>query len=330
MFTKQATACLVLLFVLLTAGGTMAADDTAGQTEQFYSQADQMRHTALEQNETCFTCHGKREVMTQWKTDRGRTLQLFVDSVDYRNSVHSGQNCQSCHEGAGPDAFAAAPHKFKNKQPADCQSCHGEYFKDIAEQTGRSYHTKAIVEKGKPFNCSSCHNAHDFRLPTRTEDIPAAVAQANERCFKCHTDLRGYQGLTDKKLLDQKMGHWSLPHKEKHFAAVRCTDCHADGKGTDVHVIMQAKDTPMDCEYCHSKTSAMTTKLNTYRNERKAFSMVNKGLFDDTDLVAGNNQLIATRRGLPDSELGFMNADIVDGKFITGITQTPALVHSTV
>lgn len=325
MFTKQAIACLVILLALLTATGAMAADDTASQEEHFYSQADRMRHEALKQNETCFTCHGKREINSQWKTDRGRTLQLYVDPVDYRNSVHSGQSCLNCHEGAGPEAFASAPHKFKNKQHADCQTCHKDYFKDIAEQTKRSYHTKAIVEKGKPFPCSSCHNAHSFHLPKRTEDIPASVAQANERCFQCHNDLRGYQALTDKKLLDQNMGHWFLPHKEKHFAAVRCVDCHAANKGTDVHVIMQTKDTPVDCEYCHSKSSAMTTKLNTYRNEHKAFSMVNKGMFDDRELVAKNTELIVASAGQADSVLGFMNAGLLDNKYVTGITQTPVL-----
>ncbi|WP_207260272.1 cytochrome b/b6 domain-containing protein [Desulfovibrio sp. Huiquan2017] len=330
MFIKQAIACLVILIALLTAAGAMAADDTASHEEQFYSQADRMRHQALKQNETCFTCHGKREINSQWKTDRGRTLQLYVDPVDYRNSVHSGQSCQSCHEGAGPEAFASAPHKFKDKQPVDCMTCHKDYFKDIAEQTKRSYHTKAIVEKGKPFPCSSCHNAHSFRLPERTEDIPGSIAQANERCFQCHNDLRGYEALTDKKLLDQNMAHWFLPHKEKHFAAVRCVDCHAANKGTDVHVIMQVKDMQangamVDCEYCHSKSSAMLTKLNKYRNEQKAFSMVNKGLFDDKKLVEENAQLIVASTDQADSVLGFMNASLLDSKYVTGITQTPVL-----
>ena len=325
MLIKQATACLVLLLVVFSAGMAMAAEDITAQTEDFYSRADQLRHEALQQNETCFSCHGKSDISTKWVTDRGRTLQLHVDPVDFRNSVHSGQNCQSCHEGEGADAFSAAPHKFKNEKPLDCQTCHEDYFKDIADQTKRSYHTKAIVEKGKEFPCASCHDAHTFRQPERTEEIPANIAQANERCFSCHNDYRGYEKLTDKKLLDQKMGHWFLPHKEKHFAAVRCVDCHADNQGEDVHVIMQVKDSEMTCETCHSKSSALTTKLNTYRNEQRAFSMVGKNLFDDTELIAKNKEQIAAGKGKADSELGFMNAKLLDDKYVTGITQTPWL-----
>ena len=199
MLIKQATACLALMLALLMAGAAQAADDTAVQMEQFYSQANRLRHEALKQNETCFTCHGKSDINTQWKTDRGRTLQLHIDPVVYRNSAHSGQNCQGCHEGDGKDAFASTPHKFKNQQHKDCKACHDNYFKDIYEQNARSYHTKAIVEKGKPFTCSSCHNAHSFSLPTRTEDIPGNITQSNERCLQCHNDMQGYQALTDKK-----------------------------------------------------------------------------------------------------------------------------------
>ncbi len=325
MFTKQAVVFLALMLALLTVSATQAADDTAVQMEQFYSQANQLRHEALQQNEKCFSCHGKSDITTQWKTDRGRTLQLYVDPVAYRNSAHSDQNCQGCHEGDGQDAFDVAPHKFKNRQPKDCKSCHDNYFNDIYEQIARSYHTKAIVQKGKPFACSSCHNAHAFSLPTRTEDIRDNIAQANERCLQCHTDLRGYQALTDKKLLDQDMAHWSLPNKERHFQSVRCVDCHADTQGTKVHVIVAVKDTSFDCAYCHSKSSAMTTALYKYRNEQRAYSMVKKDLFDDSELYKKNAEMIKASLGQSDSALGFMNADLLGNKYITGITQTPWL-----
>ncbi|HKK32411.1 MAG TPA: hypothetical protein VJ934_02490, partial [Desulfomicrobiaceae bacterium] len=74
MFIKQATAGLVIMLALFTAFTVQAADDMAGQTEQFYSQADRLRHEALKENETCFSCHGKSDITTKWKTDRGRTL----------------------------------------------------------------------------------------------------------------------------------------------------------------------------------------------------------------------------------------------------------------
>lgn len=336
MVIKKAIASLVLALALFTASAALAAGQTAkatvvqagqtnSQTEAFYSQADQLRQEALQQNEYCLSCHGKEDITTQWKTDRGRTLQLYVSAVDYRKSVHSGKSCQSCHEGDGPDAFASAPHKFAKSTPKDCQSCHGNYFGDIYEQSTHSYHTKAIIEKGKPFPCSSCHNAHTFNIPARTEEIPASIAQSNERCLQCHSDLRGYEALTDKKLLDQNMAHWFLPKKEQHFKSVRCVDCHAGEQGTQPHTILPVKDIEVDCTYCHSKTTALNTKLNKYRHEQAAFSLLQKGLFDDAELLEKNAVVIASRKGQPDSVLGFMNAGLLDSKYITGITQTPWL-----
>lgn len=325
MVIKQASVCLVLTLAIFMAGVVHAADDTAAQSEQLYSKAAQLRQGALKQNEKCFSCHGSADITTKWVTDRGRALQLHVDEVDYRNSVHSGQNCQSCHEGATEDAFASAPHKFKNKKPMDCQACHGEYFKDIYEQVDRSYHTKAIVKKGKEFSCASCHDAHTFHLPNRTKEIASSVAETNERCFRCHSDLRGYEKLTDKKLLDQKMGHWFLPNKEKHFESVSCVSCHGGKEGTEVHVIMEVKETKVDCESCHSKSSAMINKLNKYRSEQRSFFMVNKGLFDDAELQKKNGEAIQASMGAADSVLGFMNARLLDDKYVIGVTQTPWL-----
>ncbi|HAS90677.1 MAG TPA: hypothetical protein DCS48_15475 [Desulfovibrio sp.] len=328
MFIKQASVCLVLALAIFMAVPVHAAGDTSAQSEQLYSKAAQLRQGALKQNQKCFSCHGDAEITSRWVTDRGRTLQLHVDEVDFRNSVHSGQNCQSCHEGANADAFASAPHKFKNEKPKDCQTCHGNYFKDIYEQVDRSYHTKAIVKKGKDFGCESCHDAHTFRLPERTEDIAFGVAETNERCFKCHSDYRGYQKLTDKKLLDQKMGHWFLPNKEKHFASVSCVACHGGKEGTERHVIMELDDNAaakVNCEGCHSRSSAMTTKLNKYRSEQRAFSMVNKGLFDDAEIQKKNSAAIKASMGEADSTLGFMNARLLDNTYVIGSTQTPWL-----
>jgi len=137
--------------------------------------------------------------------------------------------------------------------------------------------------------------------------------------------LRGYETLTDKKLLDQKMGHWFLPNKKKHFESVRCVDCHGEKQGRNPHVILAVKDTKVNCEYCHSKTSAMTTVLNRYREEQRAYSMIDKGLFDDGKLKKDNAALIVASKGRADSVLGFMNANLLDNTYVTGITQTPWL-----
>lgn len=202
-----------------------------------------------------------------------------------------------------------------------CDSCHNTVFQDINHQLETSHHTKTIIEKfGNKFECEACHNAHTFNFPTRTEDIANSIEQANKPCFACHNDLKGYEVLTDKKLLDQDMAHWLLPEKNKHFSAVRCVDCHSDGKGTQTHTITPAKDAVRDCKLCHSEDSAITSSLYKYSREQKSFSMLDKGIFDDSILLEQSAHLVAPNNAKADSPYGFINEKLLDDRYLIGAT----------
>ena len=324
---KRAFAlCIASSLLAFWFGTALAVPAQPEDTAAFYSKAKTMQQDADTANASCMSCHGDPSIKMKWKTDRGRKLQLYVDPIEYRNSVHGTQQCQSCHIGKNEKAFDAAPHQFKDKASVkECSSCHGKYFDDIYDQTKASYHYKAIVEKGKEFSCTSCHDVHVFRLPSRTEDIPANIEQANKACIRCHSDLRGYEKLTDKKLLDQDMSHWFLPNKKQHFAAVRCVDCHGLQEGAVVHSIAPVEDLKPNCSRCHSEDTAITSSLYKYRNEQRAFSKLNKQLFDDAELVKKNKQAIEDRKGEADSPYGFMNVKLLKNDYVVGITQSSML-----
>jgi thiosulfate reductase cytochrome b subunit len=315
--------CSLIAFWCCTA---LAVPTEPDETAKFYAKAKTLQQNADIANERCMSCHGDSSINDKWRTDRGRKLQLYVDPVAYRNSVHGGQQCQSCHLGKNEAAFDTAPHQFKGK-PAEkeCSTCHGKFFEDIYNQTHESYHYKAIVKKGKEFTCSSCHDAHVFTLPSRTEDIPANIEQANKACIQCHSDLRGYEKLTDKKLLDQDMSHWFLPNKKQHFASVRCVDCHGMMGGTVVHTIEPVENIKVDCGRCHTEKTAITSTLYKYRSEQRAFSLLNKNVFDDSELVKKNKDAIAERKDRADSPFGFMNAGLLKNEYVIGITQSTML-----
>ncbi|WED23992.1 cytochrome b/b6 domain-containing protein [Vibrio sp. JC009] len=309
----------VVVFVLLTAFNTQAGTP---ESDGFKEKARELRAHAKTDNESCLSCHGSDSINSEWKTEHGRSLDLHVDTLHYNDSVHQGQSCESCHQGADDAAFETAPHRFENDTASrSCDSCHGEVFSEIDKQIESSHHTKTIVEKfGNEFECEACHNAHTFKFPERAEDITASIHDSNEACFACHNDLRGYEKLTDKKLLDQDMGHWFLPEKNKHFAAVRCVDCHSAGEGTQIHTITPAEDAVSDCQLCHSEDTALTSTLYKYSNETKAFSMLDKGIFDDSELIKKNAQSIAQRSEKADSPNGFINQKLLDGRYLIGAT----------
>lgn len=310
----------MVLFVILAAAFQVQASSV--ESNDFNERVSAIRAQAKTDNEACLTCHSRDDINREWKTERGRTLNLHTNIVDYNDSIHSGQSCSSCHEGADAASFEEAPHQFKDDLPSrSCDSCHDTVFQDINHQLENSHHTKTIVEEfGQKFECQACHNVHTFNLPTRTEDVAKSIEQTNQPCFACHNDLKGYEALTDKKLLDQKMAHWFLPEKNKHFAAVRCVDCHSAGNGAQVHTITPVEDAVDDCQVCHSEDSAITSSLYKYSNEQKAFSMLNKGIFDDAELLQKNAKLITQHNGNPDSPYGFINQKLLDDGYLIGAT----------
>ncbi|MDG3087996.1 cytochrome b/b6 domain-containing protein [Vibrio hannami] len=320
MFKLLNKAFGMVLLVLLT---TLNVQASTVDSTDFNEKAKQLRSEAKADNESCLSCHSSDSINKEWVTDRGRNIDLHVDTIHYNDSVHQGLSCQNCHKGADQAAFDEAPHRFEGETASrSCESCHSNAFHEIDEQLKSSHHTKTIInEFGNEFECEACHNAHSFKFPERTEDIAGSIKDANEACFSCHNDLKGYEKLTDKKMLDQDMAHWFLPEKNKHFDAVRCVDCHSAGEGSQLHTITPAEEAVSDCELCHSEDTAITSTLYRYRNENKAFSNLDKGLFDDGELIKINAKSIEERANKADSPLGYLNEKLLDDRYIIGATR---------
>ncbi|WP_461209262.1 cytochrome b/b6 domain-containing protein [Desulfocurvus sp. DL9XJH121] len=318
------TALLIATMMPWTCSA-LAEDGAAGGTSQktLHELAGEQRAKAGKDNEKCFSCHGKEEL--QWKTQHGRTLDLHVPRDFYARSVHAGQSCQSCHEGADAKAFEQAPHNFKDKLAKDCLSCHGKMFGDIEAQFANSVHVRELKKKNKEYRCSFCHDPHMTAKKESIRAIKADIAFSNNKCLKCHTDKEGFERLSGKRMLDQDLAHSMMLNKNMHYSAVRCVDCHSAGQGARMHEILPKKDSLRDCNVCHSEKSALNTTLYVSRDERKAFSMLGKGLFDDAELVKTNGQMMKEREGRPDSPYGFMNAGFLDGMLVIGATRDKAL-----
>jgi DmsE family decaheme c-type cytochrome len=117
--------------------------------------------SAAEINETCATCHNRRE-HTLWD-----------------GSAHDARSmsCVSCHSVHGS---RSEPLMLRASITETCASCH----RDNAAKLQRSAHMP--VREGK-MECSSCHNPHG----STNVRLLRAGNTVNESCVSCHTEKRG-------------------------------------------------------------------------------------------------------------------------------------------
>lgn len=329
---------LGLAMMLLVSAGTCFADEqgdalpvesAVGQTDlhataqEMRAKVKDLRAKAKEENKKCFSCHGKEGL--QWKTQHGSTLDLFISPSFYGRSLHAGVSCQNCHEGVDEKAFDEAPHRFKEKQAKDCMACHDKAFVDINAQFQNSFHVKELAKRNQQYRCSYCHDPHIMKKAEQIADMKWNIGLCNYKCLKCHTDKSGFERLSGKRMLDQDLSHRMMLNKNLHYDSVRCVDCHAAGQGTRIHEIMPKDKSLRDCGVCHQGRSALVTTLYVTRDEHRAWSMLGKGLFDETDLLKHYGPPAASAQILPDSPYGFMNADFLKGMYVIGSTRDRAL-----
>ncbi|HEX9204932.1 MAG TPA: cytochrome c3 family protein, partial [Candidatus Deferrimicrobiaceae bacterium] len=98
---RHCLAAAVVAAALLVAGTALAA--TPGVSE-------------------CMDCHGDKTI--EKSLPDGKTVSLYVDLQAYRQSVHGGSSCVTCH------ADAKAPHDKLGK--VSCGKCHGDAEKSYA------------------------------------------------------------------------------------------------------------------------------------------------------------------------------------------------------
>lgn len=197
-----------------------------------------------EDNRVCLGCHDDAKLKKTFAD--GRTVSLYVDTVEFAGTVHAQRICTDCHSD-----IKRIPHGLQHIQKVDCGKCH--YVEDIqgtrmprkpTEYRG-SVHKRAL-ESGNTNapTCQDCHGKHDIRPPTDAKshvhrtDIP-------KMCGRCHIDIYSdYRESIHGQALLQ--GNADVPV---------CTTCHGE------HGIQSPKDPrssvystriPETCSSCHA------------------------------------------------------------------------------
>ena len=71
-------------------------------------------------NETCLKCHSDKKLVPE--TERGRSLNLFVEKKEFIGTFHENLACVDCHQGA--KRFDKPPHNDGKPLQLACAFCH--------------------------------------------------------------------------------------------------------------------------------------------------------------------------------------------------------------
>jgi cytochrome b subunit of formate dehydrogenase len=209
-------------------------------------------------DEDCLMCHEDPSLTTE---RNGRTVSLYVDTSQFKHSVHANNTCISCHVDADDEGL---PHA-EDLEPVNCGICH----KTEAADNLRGVHGQALVmnDPNAP-SCKECHGNHDIlhytdpRSRTYKMNIPFL-------CGKCHREgevvARVYNISEHNIVENYTQGiHGRGLFEAGLIVTATCNDCHGN------HLVLP-HDSPNSsvapnriagtCMKCHTKIEETHTKV---------------------------------------------------------------------
>jgi len=279
--------------------------------------------------DTCLGCHSKADLRPV--TERGSGLKIHVPEKAFGRSVHGKMGCVVCHAPkAKAGDFKDIPHRLDRGALPSCMNCHDKTFDHIRRQLGKSRHFEKL---GAKVTCTDCHDPHTQQRVTALDSYAGSVEDSNKACVDCHTSAIRYKELTGRAVYTQNLSHEFLPYRDRHFAGVRCVECHTPVGGGEsrVHQILPKEKALRDCKACHTeKDSFFVKRVAHYTDvQQGGGAYVGKGFFDDAELIVkmrkaditldGNGPIVT--RIVPEEEvvLAFGSA------YVPGLGQTAAL-----
>lgn len=242
----------------------------------------------------CMVCHKKPDLKM---VRDGRSISLYVDSVEVHGSIHRQTRCAQCHTGAMPHLDRPCATVAEK---VDCSICHNE----VVQTNATGIHGR-LADRGDPNApvCMDCHGKHGVRsrrdplsptYPTRVPNLcgechAAGHATAVRRAERGDTiSIEGYtesvhgRGLLQSGLIvtamctDCHTAHHELPRADSAssvFTAnipATCGRCHNGIYETfekSIHSPLISKTDKLlpDCSDCHQSHTIMRTDAEGFK-----------------------------------------------------------------
>jgi hypothetical protein len=192
----------------------------------------------------CMDCHGDKSI--EKTLPNGQVVSLYVDPQAYRQSVHGGGSCVTCH------TDAKAPHDELGR--VDCGRCHAEAAKSYAASSHGKQRAKGAVDVPA---CYDCHGRHDIR---RSKDPAARTFRLNivATCLRCHKDQaieQKYELPGQKVMIAYEQSVHGMAAKAGQLGSAVCSDCHGNHQilpGDDPKSSTNRQNIPTLCGKCHT------------------------------------------------------------------------------
>ena len=206
----------------------------------------------------CLQCHSRQGIST---LREGKSISLYVDTLEVKSSIHRNTACAQCHTGASPT----------QKRPCatittrvDCSICHAE----VVQTYNTSTHGM-LSDRGDPNApiCQDCHGIHSTR-EHRNPNSSTYPTNVPDLCGRCHREgekaalrLTGEKQMVVKNYVESIHGKGLL--QSGLVVTAMCTDCH-----TPHHELPSAnpassvnrKNIPQTCAQCHHGIYEQFTK----------------------------------------------------------------------
>ena len=192
----------------------------------------------------CMDCHGDKAI--EKTLPNGQVVSLYVDPQEYRQSVHGGGSCVTCH------ADAKAPHDKLAK--VDCGRCHSGAAKSYAGSAHGKLRAKGVTDVPA---CYDCHGRHGIR---KSKDPAAQTFRLHivAVCLRCHKDraIEEKYGLPNEKvMLAYEQSVHGMASSAGQLGSAVCPDCHGNHgilPGDDPKSATNRQNIPTLCGKCHS------------------------------------------------------------------------------
>jgi hypothetical protein len=266
---------ILLLVILLTAVKIFPAGNDSLNTNEY--------------NRQCFRCHSMA-TLSYKDSSTGIIKSLAVSPDEFYSSNHKNLKCTDCHS----KEFQKFPHDSKLKsENLYCLNCHKDeekfkkyHFQAIENEFKQSVHYKML---GTKFTCFDCHDPHSFKINARVnKQIKETVLYDNHICLQCHDNTIRIKNVFNKTVTDLNSAHSWLPHKDLHWKAARCIDCHTSPNAPGVsHIILPKEKAVKNCVKCHSTNSILLQSLYKFqvKEERNKEGFINAVIFNNSYVI---------------------------------------------
>lgn len=295
-------AALVLLAAMLMAWPAWA--ETKGATPKDPETIAQIRKW----NAECLECHTEAALHKPPREgmDLVKLAQALTDPAAYDQSNHAGMACKTCHVGSYRGYPHAGPEAKEKAETLACDECHAQKTWRVDDQVAKSTHAKNLSDK---FTCSTCHDPHVYAKAEILKDPAKIVTQDNGMCLDCHNSDKkfaefGGKLTPEKKRPDIDAIHDWLPNTKRHWESVRCIECHTPQATTRTlaisHEILNKDKAERDCVTCHTKDTALRTRLYRHvaESETAKFGFLNSAVMGESYVIGATRNTYLDLLGL--------------------------------